>query len=67
LIAVQAEVATNPEKKLTQLQTDSAELQNKITKLKAEMSTNSKAQEAQLTEIANQRKIFEAIQNRKKN
>ena len=29
-------------------------------------STNSKAQETQLTEIANQKKIFEAIKSRKK-
>lgn len=51
---------------MKQLQTDSVELQNKIPKLQEEMSANSKAQEAQLTEIANQRKILEAIKPRKK-
>lgn len=66
LIAAQAEVVTTAEKKLKQLQTDSVELQNKITKLQEEMSVNSKAQETQLTEIANQRKILEAIKSRKK-
>jgi len=66
LIAAQAGVVTTAEKKLKQLQTDSVELQNKITKLQEEMSTNSKAQETQLAEIANQRKILEAIKSRKK-
>ena len=66
LIGVQAEVVTNAEKKMKQLQTDSVELQNKITKLQEEMSVNSKSQESQLTEIANQRKILEAIKSRKK-
>ena len=66
LIAAQAGVVTNAEKKLKQLQTDSVELQNKITKLQEDMSVNSKAQEAQLAEIANQRKILEAIKARKK-
>ena len=66
LIAAQTEVVTGAEKKLKQLQTDSVELQKKITKLQEEMLTNSKAQETQLTEIANQRKILEAIQQRKK-
>jgi len=66
LIAAQAGVVTNAEKKLKLLQTDSVELQNKITKLREEMSVNSKAQETQLSEIANQRKILEAIKSRKK-
>ena len=66
LIAAQAGVVTTAEKKLKQLQTDSVELQNKITKLQADMLTNSKAQETQLAEIANQRKILEAIKSRKK-
>jgi hypothetical protein len=66
LIAAQAGVVTTAEKKLKQLQTDSIELQNKIIKLQEEMSTNSKAQETQLAEIANQRKILEAIKSRKK-
>ena len=66
LIAAQAELVTSAEKKLKQLQTDSVELQTKITKLQEEMSTNSKAQEAQLNEITNQRKILEAIKSRKK-
>jgi hypothetical protein len=66
LIAAQAGVVTTAEKKLKQLQTDSVELQNKITKLQEEMSANSKAQEAQLAEIANQRKVLEAIKSRKK-
>jgi hypothetical protein len=66
LIAAQAGVVTNAEKKLKLLQTDSVELQNKITKLREEMSVNSKAQETQLAEIANQRKILEAIKSRKK-
>ena len=57
---------TTAEKKLKQLQTDSIELQNKITKLQEDMSANSKAQETQLAEIANQRKILEAIKSRKK-
>ena len=66
LIAAQAGVVTTAEKKLKQLQTDSVELQHKITKLQEDMSINSKAQETQLTEIANQRKILEAIKSRKK-
>ena len=66
LIAAQAGVVTNAEKKLKQLQTDSVELQNKITKLQEDMSTNSKAQETQLAELENQRKILEAIKSRKK-
>ena len=66
LIAAQAGIVTTAEKKLKQLQTDSVELQTKITKLQEEMSANSKAQEAQLNEIANQRKILEAIKSRKK-
>ena len=66
LIAAQAGVVTNAEKKLKQLQTDSVELQNKITKLQGELSTNSKAQETQLAELENQRKILEAIKSRKK-
>jgi len=52
---------------MKQLQTDSVELQNKIVKLQEEMLNNSKAQEAQVAEIANQRKILDEIQNRKKN
>lgn len=39
LIGAQAEVVTTAEKKLKQLQTDSVELQNKITKLQEEMSS----------------------------
>ena len=66
LIAAQAEVLTNAEKKMKQLQTDSVELQNKITTLQEDMLANSKSQETQLTEIANQRKILEAIKSRKK-
>ena len=66
LIAAQLGVITNAEKKMKQLQTDSVELQKKIVKLQEEMLINSKAQEAQLTEIANQKKILEAIQTRKK-
>ena len=66
LIAAQAEVLANAEKKMKQLQTDSVELQNKITKLQEDMLANSKSQESQLTEIANQRKILEAIKSRKK-
>jgi len=66
LIAAQLGVLTNAEKKMKQLQTDSVELQKKIVKLQEEMLNNSKAQEAQVTEIANQRKILEAIQTRKK-
>ena len=66
LIAAQLGVVTNAEKKMKQLQTDSVELQKKIVKLQEEMLINSKAQEAQLTEIANQKKILEAIQTRKK-
>jgi hypothetical protein len=60
------EVVTGAEKKLKQLQTDSVELQKKLTKLQEEMTINSKAQETQLTEVTNQRKILEAIQSRKK-
>jgi len=67
LIAAQLGIVTNAEKKMKQLQTDSVELQKKIVKLQEEMLANSKAQEAQVTEIANQRKILEAIQTRKKN
>jgi len=66
LIAAQAEVLTNAEKKMKQLQTDSVELQNKITTLQEDMLANSRSQESQLTEIANQRKILEAIKSRKK-
>ncbi len=66
LIAEQTTVIAGAEKKLKQLQTDSVELLKKITKLQEDMTTNSKAQEAQLTEIANQKKILEAIQSRKK-
>ena len=66
LIATQAGVITTDEKKLKQLQTNSIELQNKITKLQEDMSANSKAQETQLAEIANQRKIREGIKSRKK-
>ena len=66
LITAQATVVTNAEKKLKQLQTDSVELQTKITKLQEDMSINSKAQEGQLAEIANQKKILEAIRSRKK-
>lgn len=51
---------------MKQLQTDSVELQKKIVKLQEEMLNNSKAQEAQLAEIANQKKILEAILTRKK-
>ena len=67
LIAAQLGVITNAEKKMKQLQMDSVELQNKIVKLQEEMLNNSKAQEAQVAEIVNQKKILEAIQNRKKN
>jgi len=67
LIAAQLGILTTAEKKMKQLQTDSVELQKKIVKLQEEMLANSKAQEAQVTEIANQRKILEAIQTRKKN
>jgi len=66
LIAAQLGVITNAEKKMKQLQTDSVELQKKIVKLQEEMLINSKAQEAQVAEIANQKKILEAIQTRKK-
>ena len=66
LIAAQLGVITSAEKKMKQLQTDSVELQKKIVKLQEEMLTNSKAQEAQVAEIANQKKILEAIQTRKK-
>jgi hypothetical protein len=66
LVAAQMEVVTGAEKKLKQLQTDSVELQKKLTKLQEEMTINSKAQETQLTEVTNQRKILEAIQSRKK-
>ena len=41
---------------MKQLQTDSVELQKKIVKLQEEMLINSKAQEAQVAEIANQKK-----------
>ena len=66
LVAAQLGVLTNAEKKMKQLQTDSVELQKKIVKLQEEMLINSKAQEAQVAEIANQKKILEAIQTRKK-
>ncbi|HEY5966873.1 MAG TPA: hypothetical protein VIU35_02795 [Chitinophagaceae bacterium] len=66
LIAAQLGVITNAEKKMKQLQTDSVELQKKIVKLQEEMLINSKAQEAQVAEVANQKKILEAIQTRKK-
>ena len=66
LVAAQATVVTNAEKKLKQLQTDSVELQSKIAKLLEDMSVNSKAQEGQLAEIANQKKIPEAIRSGKK-
>ena len=66
LIEAQLGVITNAEKKMKQLQTDSVELQKKIVKLQEEMLINSKAQEAQVAEIANQKKILEAIQTRKK-
>jgi len=66
LIAAQLGVITNAEKKMKQLQTDSVELQKKIVKLQEEMLINSKAQEAQVAEIVNQKKILEAIQTRKK-
>ena len=66
LIAAQLGVVTTAEKKMKQLQTDSVELQKKIVKLQEEMLINSKAQEAQVAEIANQKKILEAIQTRKK-
>jgi len=56
LIAAQLGVITNAEKKMKQLQTDSVELQKKIVKLQEEMLINSKAQEAQVAEIANQKK-----------
>ncbi|HEU5164044.1 MAG TPA: hypothetical protein VFU29_00820 [Chitinophagaceae bacterium] len=48
LIARQATVLANAEKKLKQLQTDSIEIQTKITKLQEELTTNSKAQETQI-------------------
>ena len=64
--ASQAAIVTGAEKNLKQLQTDSVELQNKITKLQGELSTNSKAQETQLVESENLRKILEAIRSRKK-
>jgi len=67
LIAEQLGVITNAEKKMKQLQTDSVELQKKVVKLQEEMLNNSKAQEAQVAEIVNQKKILEAIQKRKKN
>ncbi|HEX6846113.1 MAG TPA: hypothetical protein VF144_04000 [Chitinophagaceae bacterium] len=66
LVAAQATILATAEKKLKQLQTDSVELQTKITKLKEELSANSKAQETQLVEVENQRKILEAIKSRKK-
>ena len=56
LIATPLGVITNAEKKMKQLQTDSVELQKKIVKLQEEMLINSKAQEAQVAEIANQKK-----------
>lgn len=66
LIATQATVLANAEKKLKQLQTDSVEIQTKITKLQEELTTNSKAQETQIAEVENQRKILEGIKSRKK-
>ena len=66
MIAAQVAVVTGAEKKLKQLQTDSVELMKKITKLQEDMTVNSKAQETQAAEIANQKKILEAIQSRKK-
>lgn len=66
LIARQATVLANAEKKLKQLQTDSIEIQTKITKLQEELTTNSKAQETQIAEVENQRKILEGIKSRKK-
>ena len=66
LVAAQATILATAEKKLKQLQTDSVELQTKITKLQEELSANSKAQETQLAEVENQRKILEAIKSRKK-
>jgi len=42
LVAAQATILSTAEKKLKQLQTDSVELQTKITKLKEEASTNSR-------------------------
>jgi len=66
LVAAQATVLATAEKKLKQLQTDSVELQTKITKLQEELTTNSKAQETQVAEVENQRKILEAIKARKK-
>ncbi|HJS54701.1 MAG TPA: hypothetical protein VJ765_09165 [Chitinophagaceae bacterium] len=67
LIAAQMTAIGNAEKKMKQLQTDSVELQKKLLKLQEEVLINSKAQETQVAEIANQKKILEAIQSRKKN
>jgi len=66
LIAAQAAVLANAEKKLKQLQTDSVGIQTRITKLQEELTTNSKAQETQTAEVENQRKILEGIKSRKK-
>jgi len=66
LIAAQATVLANAEKKLKQLQTDSVGIQTRITKLQEELTTNSKAQETQTAEVENQRKILEGIKSRKK-
>jgi hypothetical protein len=41
-------------------------MQTKITKLQEELMTNSKAQETQIAEVENQRKILEGIKSRKK-
>ena len=59
-------VLANAEKKLKQLQTDSVEIQTKITMLQEELTTNSKTQETQTAEVENQRKILEGIKSRKK-
>ena len=56
LIAAQLAVIVNAEKKMKQLQTDSVELQKKIVKLQEEMLINSKAQEAQVAEVASRKK-----------
>ena len=56
LIAAQATVLANAEKKLKQLQTDSVEIQTRITKLQEELTTNPKAQETQIAEVENQGK-----------
>jgi len=66
LIAAQLGVITNVEKKMKQLQTDSVELQNKIVKLQEEMLNNSKAQEAQVAEIANQKKYSKQYRTAKR-